>query len=87
MLRRKLSDIVSIYQTYGCRRRLLSTEKENTALSQCANVFKQQQTLLYFPNIFNDQKWHPGMKWIVQLQNTKNAQSRWVIAPKLMCVE
>lgn len=27
------------------------------------------------------------MKWIVLLLNTQNAQSHWVIAPKLMCVE
>lgn len=55
----------------------------------CLNVpmCLNNSKLLYFPNIFNDQKWQPGMKWIVQLQNTKNAQSRWVIAPKLMCVE
>lgn len=56
-------------------------------MSQRAHVFKQQQTPLYFPNIFNDQKWYPGMKWIVLLLNTQNAQSHWVIAPKLMCVE
>lgn len=85
-LRSKLSDIACTYQTYGCRRRLQSTE-ENTALSQGAHVFKQQQILLYFVNIFNDQKWYPGMKWIIQSLNTQKAQSHWVIAPKLMCVE
>lgn len=27
------------------------------------------------------------MKWIVQLLNPQDAQSHWVIAPKLICVE
>lgn len=60
-LRSKLFDIASVYQTQRCRRRLQSTEKENTALSQGAHVFKQQQAQLCFPNIFNDQKWCLGM--------------------------
>lgn len=56
-------------------------------MSQDAHLFKQQQTLLYFPNIFNYQKLYPAMKWIMQLLSTQNAQSHWVIAPKLMSVE